>query len=452
MKLKHFGQRFTALTLLGAMTTSVSAPLVAIAPAIAQSTFNDVQGSWAQACISNLSQRNIISGYPDGSFRPNAPVTRAEFASMLRNAFPNAPRTQAPLQFVDVSPDYWAYSAVRQASQTGFLSGYPGNVFNPNQNIPRAQVLVSLANGLNYAPSGSVAATLSQNYADAAAIPTYARNSIAAATNQQLVVNYPDVRFLNPNQLASRAEVAAFLCQALTGPEQASLIPTQFIAGSQTAPVASLPSGSEIPVQYDAERIIVAPNETVPLTLTVVQDVRNSQGVVVIPRGSQIVGQLQPVDGGSQFVARTLVVNGQEISLNAASAVVRETRSVRDPDFKSILAGAAFGSGAAAGISAITGDVDAAKVITGTGLGTAAAVSRNRPITSTLRDAALGAAAASVISVFTGDKRVAPEEALGGVAAGATIGGLVDRPSERVIVIDPDTDLTVTLESDLTLR
>jgi len=141
------------------LVTSGLAPLLTPAPVMAQS-FTDVQGSWAQGCISELSQRGIISGYPDGSFRPNAPVTRAEFASMVGKAFPSAPRVRGAAQFVDVSSNFWAYNAISYASQTGFLSGYPGGIFNPAQSIPRAQVLVSLTSGLGYSPSQPVTATL----------------------------------------------------------------------------------------------------------------------------------------------------------------------------------------------------------------------------------------------------------------------------------------------------
>jgi hypothetical protein len=445
-------QRRAALLVTLGMSTSTVSPFLLATPAFSQSTFSDVQNNWAQSCIQSLAQRNIISGYPDGSFRPDSPVTRAEFAAMVGKAFPNAPRNRTAMQFVDVPSSYWASNAIREASQTGFLSGYPGNVFRPSQNIPRAQVLVSLASGLNYSPNGPVTTTLNTNFDDATAIPDYARNTIAAATENRLVVNYPNVRFLNPNQLASRADVSAFLCQALSGTREASLIPSQYIAGAGNSQTSGLPAGTAIPVRYSAKRIIVAPNETAPLTLTVPQDVTNAQGSVIIPAGSQVAGQLRPANGGSQFVASELTVNGQRYPLNASSEIITQTRNVRDPDFKYILGGAALGAGAAAGISTITGDqnIGATEVLTGAGVGAAAGVSKNRPVTSTLRDAAIGAAVATGISALTGN--ITAEKSLGGAAAGATIGGIVDRPVERVVVIDPDRDLTLTLAASLNPR
>jgi hypothetical protein len=77
------------------------------------------------------------------------------------------------------------------------------------------QVLVALVSGLKYTAGAQGVASLSRYYDDAALIPSYALNAIAAATEKGLVVNYPNVKRLNPNQNASRAEVAAFICQAL---------------------------------------------------------------------------------------------------------------------------------------------------------------------------------------------------------------------------------------------
>jgi uncharacterized lipoprotein YddW (UPF0748 family) len=201
--------------------------------AYGETRFNDVQGTWAQPCIEQLAQRQIISGYPDGSFKPNAPVTRAEFAAMLGKAFPDAGVVRTGGKFADVPTKYWASDAIRKAYQTGFLAGYPGGVFQPTQNIPRVQALVSLASGLKYVPVKPSLETLNGAFADATGIPEYSRSAIAAATEKQLVVNYPNVRTLNPNQLASRGDVAAFLCQA-TG--TAALVPSQYIAkvGTQT--------------------------------------------------------------------------------------------------------------------------------------------------------------------------------------------------------------------------
>jgi hypothetical protein len=97
-----------------------------------------------------LAAKNIISGFPDGTFRPGEPVDRAEFAAMIANAFnANATRQLDETGFSDVPGDYWATSAIQEAYETGFLEGYPNNEFQPNQEIPKVQAIVALANGLD---------------------------------------------------------------------------------------------------------------------------------------------------------------------------------------------------------------------------------------------------------------------------------------------------------------
>ncbi|MEH2067528.1 MAG: fasciclin domain-containing protein [Nostoc sp.] len=191
---------------------------------------------WASPFIQALANNNVISGFPDGSFRPNQSVTRAEFAALIQKAFGNQNRVRqlSAGGFSDVPAGYWAASAIQNAYEIGFLSGYPGNVFRPNQQIPKVEALVAISNGLGL--SASDTSTLSNYYTDASAIPNYAVNSVAAATQANLVVNYPDIKQLNPQQALTRAEAAALLYQALVRqgriqPIASNLPATQYIVG-----------------------------------------------------------------------------------------------------------------------------------------------------------------------------------------------------------------------------
>ncbi len=180
----------------------------------------DIQGHWAQTFIESLAVRDIIRGFPDGTFHPEAPVTRAEFAVMIRKAFPQSEVIREGVQFADVPITHWAYQAILEAYRMGFIQGYPGNTFEPDQNISRSQVLVALANGLNLTTNTNTSSSNTENilntaYLDSNNIPDFGRNAIAAATENGLVVNYPNVNQLNPLAIATRAEVAAFLHQAL---------------------------------------------------------------------------------------------------------------------------------------------------------------------------------------------------------------------------------------------
>lgn len=201
-------------------------------PAPAQPiNFVDVaEDYWARPFIDALSARGVVSGFAGDYFRPDRPVTRAEFAALLQDAFNQNPG-QGTTVFKDVPSDFWAVTAINRANQTGFLEGYPGNVFRPQQEIPRAQVFVALANGLNLAPPSSPTQAL-QTYKDAAQIPNYAIEPIAAATNAGLVVNYPDSNLLNPNRNATRAEVTAIIYQALVQAGRIEPIQSQYIVRS----------------------------------------------------------------------------------------------------------------------------------------------------------------------------------------------------------------------------
>ncbi|MBN3898767.1 MAG: S-layer homology domain-containing protein [Nostoc sp. NOS(2021)] len=200
-------------------------PKSIIPPPIA---FNDVPNNfWGRRFIDVLSSRGILKGFPDYSFRPNQPVNRAEFAAILQKAFDQEPSKTA-IAFQDVSAKFWATPAIDQAISAGFLKGYPKKTFKPQQNISRVQVLVALVSGLNLKAPTSPNQILSV-YKDAKDIPTYATNKIATATTNGLVVNYPNPQILDPNKVASRAEVAAMIHQALVKRGKLEAIPSQSI-------------------------------------------------------------------------------------------------------------------------------------------------------------------------------------------------------------------------------
>ncbi len=424
------------------------APLMTAQASLAQSRLSDVSGLWAESCIQSLADRGIINGYPDGSFRPNAPVNRAEFATMVATAFPNvATQNFASGQFSDIRSSYWASSAIRSVSQKGFLSGYPDGSFRPTQNIPRAQALIALSSGLNYQPTQSVNQTLGI-YSDSDVIPSYARSGIAAATEKQIVVNYPTVQNVRPTQAATRAEIAAFLCQALKTPQQNSLISSQYLPGGTAANAYRIPAGTIVPVAYEAgDRIIVSAKETAPLSLKLFRHLRSAEGEILIPRGSVINGQLEPREDGSQFVAQSVVIDGQAYDFMATSNVITRTTTARDPNLLSLLRNAVLGGGAAAGISSVVGDerITPAKVLSGAAIGTAVETSQGRKFTSILRDTVIGAAIATGVSSVVGDETITAEKILSGAAAGLTVGGIIDPDRVKVVIIEPETDLDLTL-------
>ncbi len=190
-------------------------------------TFPDIQTHWAKDCIAQLVDRAIVRGYPDGSFKPDNLVTRAEFAILLTKAFPNTQPIRNAIAFKDVPVTHWAHAAIQAATRAGFFSGYPDGTFKPSLPIPRVQALVALASGLQIPSHPNPNEVLPQYLDDAAAVPNYARRAVASSLQRKLVVNYPQVRRLNPEFNTSRGDVAALLCRALALPG----VPYQYVPG-----------------------------------------------------------------------------------------------------------------------------------------------------------------------------------------------------------------------------
>ncbi len=236
---------FTLLAVLSCWAV-LSAPLPPQAQAL---RMNDLRGHWAEQCVRDVVQRGVMQPFTDGSFRPSLPVTRGEFADMLVKAFPEAPTVREYVRrfFVDIPEGYQRIAQIRQAFETNYLSGYPDRRFAPLDNIPRVQVYIAIASGLNYyLPSRETEAVLTQSFVDADEIPDYARDIIAAAVENQLIVSYPSARLFEPNRVASRGEIAAAICQA-TGSR--SLIPEQYVASPSLAhqpAVAPVQAASEM--------------------------------------------------------------------------------------------------------------------------------------------------------------------------------------------------------------
>lgn len=111
---------------------------------------SDVSGTaWYAAAVSTLSKMGIISGYPDGTFRPNAPITRAEFAAMIARFDETAKSADTP--FTDIS-GHWAENAIGKAYGNGWVEGSSKTVFCPESNLTRAETATLLNRVLHRLP------------------------------------------------------------------------------------------------------------------------------------------------------------------------------------------------------------------------------------------------------------------------------------------------------------
>lgn len=167
---------------------------------------------------------------------------------------------------------------------------------------------------------------------------------------------------------ASSIAVPVSIGRATASPD--GYLIAQRFPDSWRTPTASV--GTQIPVRYaESDQIVLTPEETVPVTLTVARDVPSSRGSVLIPAGSQIKGELRPSGGGTQFVAQeiTLFQDAEPLPISATSDVITRTETVTRRTNPNIFRGAAIGAAAGAVLGEIFGRIDLWEIIGGAGVG-----------------------------------------------------------------------------------
>ncbi|MCT7955623.1 peptidoglycan DD-metalloendopeptidase family protein [Laspinema palackyanum] len=189
-----------------------------------QKPLTDLEGHWAKEFIEVLQAQGIILGFPDGSFQPDAAMTQAQFAAVLQRAFQGRYLSEDEPLSAEVPGDDWAETAIAVASFRGWMGGDPNQGFEPNQPIPRLQVLIALVNGLNLKPPRDILGNVDTYFSSSASIPADAQEPLAAAIlllekleqHRRLYGGtIPNDWFSNPDRIATRGEVAAFIYQAL---------------------------------------------------------------------------------------------------------------------------------------------------------------------------------------------------------------------------------------------
>lgn len=182
---------------------------------------------WARPFIVALVDRKIFTDVTDNKFRPDEPMTRAELARLIQRIADKEPRRK-PVDFKDVKDNSPSAPAIDHSVKTGYLKGYPDNAFRPDKEIPRVEVIAALASGLNLKPSAKASRTL-QVYTDRKKVPKWAVNKVAAATESGIVVNHPKPTLLQPNKIATRAEVAAMIYEAMAKQGKVPVKPSDYV-------------------------------------------------------------------------------------------------------------------------------------------------------------------------------------------------------------------------------
>ncbi|HML37369.1 MAG TPA: S-layer homology domain-containing protein [Bacillota bacterium] len=204
---RKMGHRILSL----ALSLALALPLMLFTPSdsLAYSRFNDVSGHWAEGFINRAYSLDVINGYPDGRFLPDKSVTRAEFVSMVNNAFDiDIDYDQA--SFSDVSYDKWYYKAVATAVTATYVSGSTDSTFRPNAPITRQEAAVMLSNILpNYKEKGKL-----KSFKDYKQLATWATAGMEKMIGREYFGAYSD-GLLHPTAPLTRAQAAKILCDIL---------------------------------------------------------------------------------------------------------------------------------------------------------------------------------------------------------------------------------------------
>ncbi len=151
----------------------------------AEISYPDVSSHWAKAYVESMGAKHIVSGYTDGTFLPEKAITRAEFAKLVVEAMNYGDATYGN-QFNDVSEADWHSAYIARAIANGVVSGYADGTFKPNENISRLEMAAMLSNALSTRLSGDEQTVLGA-FADHAAIATWGTEAAAITVEAGLM-------------------------------------------------------------------------------------------------------------------------------------------------------------------------------------------------------------------------------------------------------------------------
>ena len=288
--------------------------------------YPDVDDShWAAKQITELTEKGVIIGYPDGTFKPDENVTRAEFATMAIKALGQEhTKVVQPVQFSDINDSHWAYSDIQKALFFELIScDKEGDLFRPDDSVSRAESISVAVNALTTETISEEKAmeVLSENYTDAGNIPTWFLIPAGKAQILNMIVTLPDSKgSLDATRPATRAEVAAILFNMM---EQAKLNPNAKLAEAMRkktgdgfviddavvqGSIGILPAGTFVPISLNSYISSQTTEGGVIYKAKVPQNYVTKEHYILIREGSLLEGQVLDVKPGKYFVRNGVLV------------------------------------------------------------------------------------------------------------------------------------------------
>ena len=290
--------------------------------------FPDVDSThWASKQIDELSEQGVIVGYPDGTFKPDENVTRAEFATMAIKALKQEHANVAqPINFQDITPEYWAYDSIQKAVYFDLISNSDkAETFRPEDSVSRAESITVAVNALTTEQISQYKAkeVLNKKYSDADSVPEYFLIPAGKAEILNMLVTIPttdDKTKIEATRPATRAEVAAILYEMV---EQAKLNPNAKLAEAMRkktgegyvidnaivqGSVGTIPAGAVVPVELTS---YISSQSSKAGDLYVAKAPQNyitKDKFILVYEGSNLKGQLLDVRAGKWFVRNGVLV------------------------------------------------------------------------------------------------------------------------------------------------
>lgn len=264
----------------------------------------DTKGHWAEKSIQALEKNGVITGYTDGTYKPERAVTRAEFVSILNRLTGISPVTEST-SFTDVEMNAWYAGHVAAAVKKGYITGYPDHTFKPNHSISREEAATMMAKLLELQKGG---ANQLASFSDASTIGSWASDGVAAVIQEGIFGGYPD-RSFRPARSITRAETAVIAERALPIVENNRLV-TQMNQGADVSGNVTL-SKDGATAGPEGKSAVVSGNVTI-------------KGENVTLRNVTIKGDLtidKAVD--QDFTAQNVTVEGKTYVLGGAPTTVR---------------------------------------------------------------------------------------------------------------------------------
>lgn len=328
---------------------AVAIAVIATAPAFA---FPDVSDTyWAAPQIKLLSEQGVIVGYPDGTFKPDADVTRAEFAAMaIRALGQQHTKVAQPINFSDIDVNHWAYEDIQKAVYFDLISaGKEGELFRPDDSVSRAESMSVAVNALTTETISTEKAkeVLERMYIDANTIPEWFLIPAGKAEILGMVVVAPTAQkaALEANRPATRAEVAAILFKMM---EQAKLNPNAKLAEAMRkktgngfviedatvqGSIGTIPAGTIVPITLNSYISTQTSEGGAMYTARVPQNYVTKDKYILVRQGAALKGQLLDVRPGKYFVRNGVLVlknalittdNDQTTTFNALGEIRKD--------------------------------------------------------------------------------------------------------------------------------